>query len=571
MARAQLSRLGEPAALAAASLLTLLALALLFGLPADPFEFNYASEPALWPLPFAPFNGFTRPQLFSHAVRLVLLTPAAVLVGYALRRRAHGWRLPSLSPTAMAVLAAAAVLAIAVGVLRGVPIVDDEATYRMQAATLADGRLLDPPVPAAAEWHREPFTVHVERGITGKYLFGQPLVLAPGEWVGFAPLLHLLLAALTVFAVHRACIRTVSPRAAWLAAALVALSPSLLFTSATMLSQTPALAALAVAIWMLSRGGWRGGLIAGAVLGLGVAIRPQVVVPAGVALVLISLRGNLRFWGAAAIAAAPWGVLLLLYVQQVFGGVEAFPKEVYGFGKAGTLPYEHTPFRGLLQALVVLVRFNGWALGWPISLAGPIAWFWAGRPGWAAVRPWFAVAVATFVFQLGYYSTGISETGSAYHHAAVPFFAVSAAMALDRLAASGFVRATVVALCILGTGTFVAEHALRLRRLTDRIAAPLQSAAFEPPAIVFVESSWEGGIHQGWVQGVPWRVRRPSSPLVFFPRPRPEAIAPLRALWPDRRCYYVLRADRRASYRVDDCEEMAARGADFDAREPPLE
>jgi len=101
----------------------------LWSIPRGPREFLYqvpARGNSLWPLPFAPMNGFTPEQLSSHVARALFLFPACVLLGYAFRRLRPR---RSLNPPAVFIVLLGTILtaAIATFVIRGVPLTDDEA------------------------------------------------------------------------------------------------------------------------------------------------------------------------------------------------------------------------------------------------------------------------------------------------------------------------------------------------------------------------------------------------------------------------------------------------------------
>jgi len=570
-----------------------------------------------WPEALA-FNGFT-PREFRFlllrglglALFCGLIAASLVTLGDARRGREHaedeeqaavpilrltGWPRWSRRYGALAVsgLGAALVLLIAATVFRGTPIVDDEATYRMQAELLASGRVMDPPVPPEQQWHREPFTIFTRRGTTGKYLFGAPLLQVPGVWLGFPALSHVLLAALTLWLlmaqVRRAGLvaslerpeADAAERVPLLAGLLLALSPGFVFTTATLQSQAGALCCLALLVWARERGGLRFGLLGGAALGLCLATRPQVAVPCVAMLVLVSVRKDPKFWLGAVLGALPWVALIAGYNQLVTGDPWTLPgtfysDERYGFGRMESVGgYEHTPLKGLLLTLSALWRLNSWGLGWPLSLLGPLAWLAMGRPHRRAVAPWAWIAVATFVFQFGYFFVGVVETGPVYHHAAVPFFAVSAASAvitgLERRKRTLLYFAALS--MVLGPPTFLLEQGLRLRQVADEIARPMRGV--HGAELVFLERSLVGGRPAGTVRGVPRRNRSDSARVIYFPRPtvdpntgRIPAAEAIRARFPERACAYVYFHRERDRYVTESCERMAELGAEFDRREPP--
>ncbi len=403
-------------------------------------EFHYRNPSggnALWPVPFAPLNGFTPQQLASHVARAVLLFPACVLIGFAIRT----WRPRIVSTRSVmwpVVIGALLTTLVALFVIRGVPLQDDDATYSMQAELLTRGLIADPAYPPSAAFD-EPFTIFSRIGMSGMYLFGTPMVLAVGLPIGAPWLGQVLLVALTLWCAHRAAVRDGDERLAWIGTLLLALSPMLTFTSATLLSQPAALAGIAAGVLGARVGNWRGGLLVGTGIGFAFAARPQMATPAGIALAALYGWRDRRMLGGAIIAGIPWLLAVVAYDQALTGNPWHLPRFLYTgelerYGSGTVLRhYAHTPLKAAALAAVVLVRFNGWALGWPLSLLGAALWFARGRSHRAVVAPWAAIALVTFAYQAAYPSIGTSETGAIYHHAALPFFAFSTAAALRDL------------------------------------------------------------------------------------------------------------------------------------------
>jgi hypothetical protein len=541
----------------------------LTAIPRGPREFSYQNMPggnALWPLPFAPLNGFTPEQLSSHVARVLFLAPACVLLGAAVQPIVSRWKfvIPARVSIGAGMLLTAAV---ALFVLRGVPLQDDESTYLMQADLLARGLVADPTHPAAYAFD-EPFTIFTPAGMTGMYLFGTPLVLAPGLLIGVPWLGQTALVGLTLWCAHRVIRRTGDDSIASIGTLLLALSPMFTFTSATALSQIPSLAGVTVATLGFAQGRWSGGAIAGTGLGFAVAARPQLAVPAAVALLLWSKARDRRLLVATALAALPWLAAIALYNYAVMGTPWQQPRaaytgelERYGFGQV-LRDYSHTPLKALAAAGVVAVRLNGWSLGWPISLAGPLLWLALGAPYRAVVAPWAAIAAATFLFQAPYPSIGTSDTGALYHYATLPFIAFSTAAALaaapprSRMA---WIRSFALASLVLGTTTFYVEQGWRLSRLAAAIEGPRRSIHFDRP-VLLLEDAWGNRPQIGWVFGIPFRDRSPSSPIVRYPRPKTTGqFTFLTQRWNERLCQYLSYDWTASRYRVDPCSDMQRR------------
>jgi len=261
---------------------------------------------------------------------------------------------------------------------------------------------------------------------------------------------------------------------------------------------------------------------------------------------------------------APWVLAILAYDAAVTGDPLTLPwalagTEQFGFGAEVAPGISHTVGDGFLAAAFAAIRLNGWALGWPVSLAAPIAWLACGMPRRKTVAPWAWIALATFVFHIGYYSIGTSDTGAIYHHAAIPFFALSAAATVERLAATrwrGVVTGILVAMVLLGTSSFFAEQAARLVRLTDRIATAAPATPYDRPTLVLQERFPAGRPIAGWVWGIPFRPRSPDDTVVRYPRASGPSVAFLRATNADRDCVYQWFDYGSLSAREVPCDDM---------------
>ena len=555
--------------LAAGVLISAYGLWALLSIPRGLREFSYQNMPggtAFWPLPFAPLNGFTPEQLSSHVARALFLLPGCMLLAAAFRSVLS--RYLFTVPWAWSVFAGTVIPAlIAAFVVRGVPLQDDEATYLMQAELLTRGLAADAAHPPTQAFD-EPFTIFTHAGMSGMYLFGTPLVLAPGLLIGAPWLGQSALAALTLWCAYRAATRTGDSAMASAGTALFAVSPMFTFTSATSLSEVPALAGVALAVLGWSMGGSAGGVTAGTGLGFATAARPQMALPAAIALLAWSKARDRRLLVATAAAATPWLLGIALYNDAVIGTPWQLPRsaytgqlEHYGFGQV-LGDYTHTPGKALALAGVVALRLNGWSLGWPVSLTGPVLWLASGRPYRAAVGPWASIAAATFLFQAAYPSIGTSETGALYHYAALPFITFATAAVLTQVATqnpAAWVRSFAVASLLVGTTTFYVEHAWRLSRLAAAIERPHDGLRLEQPALL-IEDVWVSRPQIGWVFGIPFRERSPSAPIVRYPRPRrSETVAFLTRRWSGRSCYYLSYDWTFGQYRLDPCSEIPAR------------
>ncbi|HVS16524.1 MAG TPA: hypothetical protein VMV46_21625 [Thermoanaerobaculia bacterium] len=612
-------RAGRPWRDGAALLAGLALLALYFVLgariPKGPAEFVY--WPPLEPLPYAPMRGFTWEQLHRTLARFAVLGPALLLLSWPARRLfqrsapspATARRLALVASIA-SVLGASALL---FGLLADRALVDDELTYRFQAELLAEGRIFEDTVP---RWGAEPFTIWTPRGATGKYLFGEPLMHTLGIRLGLpGSAIHLVFLALTLACWFELMRREASGEVAAWSTVLLAISPMVVLNTATATSQPTCLVAAVTAglglSWIrgrrepagdgavlgrpdpLSGPGaisreaptarelWGGALLLGASVGFLATVRPQVALPVGGVLgawgALSLLRQ--RRWGQLATLVASAGAFVLaigLYNQAITGSPLRLPwalfepVERYGFGQIDpALEYWHTPLKALQNLLVSLIRIDRWWLGWPSSLLLPaIAWWALGRPRRGA-GVWVAAGTALLLFNLGYYSPGVSDTGPVYYHelalALAALGGATLAVAFRRFPA---LTAAVLAVHVaLGAGTFWWEQVGRLQRFVTYVHEPAEEmiASLDPPALLLYETAPQESIALGWqLGGFPKRYRRDDDPVVTYPRGNARSAAALRQRYAERDCWYyrvdpeTLRPDLR---RCEEAEDLLARPA----------
>ena len=371
--------------------------------------------------------GFTDDQAMRHIFRVLILGPALAAIAVALSDRV--WRLPERLAVRAGVVSLLGMAGM-VGVLRGRALVVDELTYRMQALLYAGGRLGDRTMPP---WHAgtEPFTIITRAGFTGKYLPGEPLVQLWGALVGLPALAHVPVAALTLWAFHRS-LAAFARETRELATALLAISPMFVLTGATGLSHTTSLACVTLALLGLTfvREGAAvcGAAIAGSALGFGLLVRVQSVAPFGGVLGLWTLASLVRArrWDGVAVLLLTGGLgvaAILAYDGAISGDPLRLPwflfrpVEHYGFGEVFSEgpSWEHTPGQAVVNLVVTAIRFNGWWLGWPLGAAMLVPVVALRRPGDVGrLAPLLAASAGLLLFNLGYYSTGVSDTGPVY-------------------------------------------------------------------------------------------------------------------------------------------------------------
>ncbi len=548
------------------------------GLVRGPAEFVY--WPPLEPLPFAPMRGFTYEQLARHVGRLLLVGPGLLLLSFAVSRCVV-WRAPEASGARRWALVTGGLSLVAVSwlmasVLEGRALVDDELTYTVQAELLAEGRLAEDRLPP---WAPEPFTIWTRLGATGKYLFGEPLIQLPGTLLGLPGLMHLPLLAFTLGLwfqiVRRGCGggEAGAEVASW-ATVLLAASPMVVLTTATGMSHASSLFAMVALGWGLSLAQRdrpvAGGLVGGAALGLGMAVRVQVAVPFGGVLVgaLALVLWRKRQWlglVALSLSGGVWALAIGLYNRALTGSFTTLPwsfyrpREGYGFGAVleGS-DYLHTVPAALENLAVVAVRMNGFLLGWPLSLAILALWWVTGKRTQGAA-PWLWAGVALVAFNLGYYSPGVSDTGPIYHYELVLPLSILGAHALV-VAFGRWPRLTSAALVVhltLGTVPFLLEQASRLDRFVTMVHGPIEELLepIERPSLLLWEDSPKESVRLGWlVGGFPIRERSDRDLIVTFPRSGPETSRALREAYSTRQCWYYRVEPKTLRPMLERCE-----------------
>ena len=551
----------------AAGLALYLAMLVVLELWIDPGPAEFAYFPfAPGPMPFAPMRGFTFEQLIEHLARLLLGAPALVLVGLGVSRL-----LPERVPSAKAlrrITIAVTALSLAVMtfslvfVFRDRALVDDALAYRSQAALLAEGRLAADELPALRS---EPFVIKTRRGYTEKYLFGEPLVQLPGYLLGVPALAHLPLAALSLLFVFWMLRLGGAEEEAYWATMLLALSPMLLLTTPQGISQPSSLfCAAGVGLgYQLCRCGRPkvGALLVGFLVGFGIAVRPQAMLPIGAvfgSLVLWRLIRD-RSWGALALlflSGGLWVLAIAAYNTALSGSALVPPMlltttpDRYGFGQIWQGEPFHHNLRTLLENLAtVALRFNLWWLGWPCSWLVLVLWQRLGRPLCPSARlyGWGLAGAAIILFEAGYFSTGVSDSGPIYHYellipgALLGAFAITGGLACK----PRLVLALLIVNFGLGTAAFVPYHLSRLSRMgaliherAERLLAKLPDRSL----LLYEGGCAEAYERLGWVYSAfPKRFRSQRDRVVTHVRPAPEHLAAFLKHYRDRSCWYFHR------------------------------
>lgn len=295
------------------------------------------------------------------------------------------------------------------GALDGIPHVQDEIVYTLQARVFAGG---DRWAAESLSWF-----FWLESPSASAFPPGWPALLALGEAVGAGWLVNPLLAG----ALAPLTLRLVEPLrgrgTAVLAAALVSLSPGVLLLAASRMSHTSVLVALLLAAGVLVRdeGGWRR-WGASAALGYVVLARPFDAALVGLPMLAVwSWRRQLSVWTLPTLAV----VVLLFDNAYVTGDATTWPIDQWfvdrGFGDCNRLGFgercmgRYTVMDAATHLWRGAVAFDRLLLGVPGGsvLVALGAWVWRRR----------ALAVGLLV-PLGYalyWSEGLAY-GARYWH-----------------------------------------------------------------------------------------------------------------------------------------------------------
>lgn len=419
-------------------------------------------------------------------------------------------RTKSPSPTVAAVVAAvlgfALPLMVRIFVLRRAPVTDDEHAYLFAARILASGRLYLEGYPEVLRPFLENQFLYMGDRVFTQYFPGYPLVLALAQTLGALDLLNPLLTSLAVLATWRlGRVLTGSPGIAAGAALLLALSPAVIFSGASLSSHALALATGTWGLALAASAGASGSLgrvlAAGALLGFTMLNRPLAglfLTGAGALLVAtgpLALRRKLHLVLAAAGVWAGVVALLLLYNQAITGspfitgyGVVARASQ----GDRASFQLAQVQDSRWLDLLgLPLVRFNSWLFGWPLSL---LPLFFAPRGRSRAIL--LVLILSIWFAHLSWTSVGVNVCGAEHYQEALPAMALLASLALARhmrpspeRPRAGLVLLLVLFSAGLGLQIFLPWAAGNLGRLADRNLKPYRmiQAGVEEPALVFSE------------------------------------------------------------------------------------
>jgi hypothetical protein len=456
-------------------------------------------------------------------------------------------------------LTGAALFAGAQWMLNDGPVTDDENVYLFQARILAAGQLALPSLPDVEPLRDRIFEDNiflVNNGkIFGQYPIGQSVALLPGYLAGWPHLMPIFFAVFSVLGLYLLGSRLYGPKGGLLAAVLLAISPTFLATSSTLLSHSTTLCCL---IWFFyfahrtwKETGWYNALLAGVFFLISFEVRSATTLlaagPIGIALAVVLLKDIKRQWLKIVLLALMVGLtigLSLYFNYQINGdyfktnyhaawGEGRTPfKHPFGFGK-GAWHMVHSPAQGFWSALDNLLRLNWWLFGWPISLIFLVAWLlrrdkrlleWLG----------FSTVLLTFFAYYFYFWPGVSDTGPVLYYellAVLILLTVSGILAAPRLllawmprqVAARRVMLFIVLSCLIAFATFhqynaralmrVAENVGQLEKALDEFGVPDEAVVF---ANYYLKNAVEKNFQDSWVVGRPMTSRQLGDKRLYY-------------------------------------------------------
>jgi hypothetical protein len=321
-----------------------------------------------------------------------------------------------------ALLAFALALAVHLGVNRGLPLIEDESSYRFSAQLLASGRLYAESIEPRAFFDNN-FLVNDGRRYT-QYFLGWPALLAPFLATGLGALANPLLLAATVPAVQGCIRRLVGSPWDRVGGLLLALSPLAVLGASTHLSHTATMALLAWVAWLATADHARGirPVALAVVYCWAFFTRPTTTLGVGGPLLVAWLWRHRREPAAIAgfvLPSAAFAGLFLLVNQLQNGAPTLVAYQAYkAYAAANDFAYttvqrnvdvanfRFDAWRVLGIPLEGLFRLNVASFGWPVGLL-----FLPLGVRHAAARPFTAAFIGMFAVHCLLEATGMDLFG----------------------------------------------------------------------------------------------------------------------------------------------------------------
>jgi len=318
------------------------------------------------------------------------------------------------------------------------------------------------------------------------------------------------------------------------AALLLAVSPTVLFMGATLLSHPTALLFLIWFCWFALRTVRMDSLLnpvlAGVCYSAAFHVRSATVLLVVTPIVLLLLIALLRKFRANFLKTVVLGLVTCAGVgfylwlnyhvngdpfktnyHAAWLGVTKYDSP-FGFNK-GAWTIIHTPQRGFANMINNLIRLNFWYLGWPLGLGFLALWFFKRQKRWVELAAVVAI-FATYIFYFFYFWPGISDTGPVlYFELVLPLtvLAVPSLFWLRDFLGTKFGVDTATKRIVLFTafsiliafGTFHYFELKNLALAAENVKAPYEEMDSRgvDNAVVFMDYYVKGDNQDSWVAG----------------------------------------------------------------------
>jgi hypothetical protein len=402
-------------------------------------------------------------------------------------------------------------------VLSGRPLLIDEIVQVMQARIFAEGRL-----SRVADVNPEFFSalhvVDLNGSVFSQFPPGGPLMLLPGVLTGLTWLTGPVFGAIAVVAFwHLVRSTEESPSVALGAAALLVVTPFMLFMAGSHMNHVPTLAWLCLALAALRRATTNGSgpaiaWFTGFCLGMMVAIRPvdgaAFALPAGLWMLVRTVR---RQSSIASLLASALGVALpvaavLAYNVATTGSASLFGYEML-WGASHGLGFHqapwgvtHTPARGLELVNLYFLRLQTYLFETPLPSLVPGIAALALVPRLAAFDRYLLASSALLVAgYLAYWHDGFF-LGPRFLYLLLPVLVLWTArlplIVRERFPGSGADRVVLLAYVVSAAIAMLASLPTRARQYAGGLSsmrhdylAPARTAGVEG-ALILVRESW---------------------------------------------------------------------------------
>ena len=446
---------------------------------------------------------------------------------------------------------------VALVLVRGAAMVDDERAYEFQAKLFARGLTALPAPPAAL---RNPMFL-ISPAWTSKYPPGNSLVLAVGAFLGDARIVRPLLAALLVTFVFVFVRSAWGGRQAIAAAAFTALSPFVWAQYGTLMAEGTTACACAAFLAGLARsaetGRARFGFFAGLALGWMGITRPHEAAalgaPVAVMLVVQAIRGlphaRARLVGVVAgCASIVW--IVLLHNARLTGSPFRFAWAMktpltLGFRQVfPSIAYVHSLPAAVANVVTVVARYDLWMLGFPGSMLLVLAGLL--RRERTPFDALLAAMLGSFsLFMMLVFWSGAWDAGPSYYFVCFPILVTLAVRGwegcLGHAARAGdaLLRRTLEWIPIAGVAACWLAIApirfLSVAALCAEIRAPWEVIARAPYGdfLVVLGSALDRRA-PGWASGYPYTIAtgRGTQAKLFHPHTEEETKEAIEALGP---------------------------------------